>query len=171
MATQTSIFMEKEELKEGLIESQIQINFPRLIAWAISCWEHNIEGAVSCSCWLITEVNTKVEVKNQEEEEDVLICGTEHLWPSKREEAWMSDCKTDQNAITTCFEYLFMSCLRGLADLLPAKCNRYINKRQESSANGSLNWEATSCHEVILLRAEIAPRDGGTPVNNRQHVH
>lgn len=28
MATQTSIFMEKEELKEGLIESQIQINFP-----------------------------------------------------------------------------------------------------------------------------------------------
>lgn len=28
MAIQTSIFMEKEELKEGLIESQIQINFP-----------------------------------------------------------------------------------------------------------------------------------------------
>lgn len=28
MATQTSIFMENEELKVGLIESQIQINFP-----------------------------------------------------------------------------------------------------------------------------------------------
>lgn len=28
MATQTSIFMEKEEVKVGLIESQIQINFP-----------------------------------------------------------------------------------------------------------------------------------------------
>ncbi len=28
MATQTSIFMEKDELKVGLIESQIQINFP-----------------------------------------------------------------------------------------------------------------------------------------------
>lgn len=28
--------MEKEGLKEGLIESQIQINFPRLIARAIS---------------------------------------------------------------------------------------------------------------------------------------
>lgn len=54
MATQTSIFMEKEELKEGLIESQIQINFPCLIAWAISYWEHKIKGAVSCSCWLIT---------------------------------------------------------------------------------------------------------------------
>lgn len=54
MATQTSIFMEKEELKLGLIESQIQINFHRLIAWAISYWEQNIEGAVSCSCWLIT---------------------------------------------------------------------------------------------------------------------
>lgn len=29
MDTQTSIFMEKEELEEGLIESQIQINFPQ----------------------------------------------------------------------------------------------------------------------------------------------
>lgn len=47
MATQTSIFMEKEGLKEGLIQSQIQINFPRLIAWAIRYWEHDIEGAVS----------------------------------------------------------------------------------------------------------------------------
>lgn len=107
------------------------------------------------------EVNKKIEVKNQEEEkeeEDVLIRGTERPWPSRREEAWESDCKTDQNAITTCcFECLFMSRLRGLADLLPAKCNRYINKRQESSANGSPNWEATSCHEVILLGAEIAP--------------
>ncbi len=39
------------------------------------------------------------------------------------------DCKTDQNAITTCFERLFMSCLCGLADLVPAKCNHYTNKR------------------------------------------
>lgn len=54
MATQTSIFMEKEELKEGLIECQIQINFPCLIARAISYWEHNTDGAVSSSCWLIT---------------------------------------------------------------------------------------------------------------------
>lgn len=48
MATQTSIFMEKEELKEGLIESQIQINPPPppQIAWAISYWEHDIEGVV-----------------------------------------------------------------------------------------------------------------------------
>lgn len=63
------------------------------------------------------EVTPKVKVKKQgeeeeEEEEDVLICGTEHLWPSKRGEAWMSDCKTDQNAITTCFECLFMFRLR-----------------------------------------------------------
>lgn len=57
----------------------------------------------------------------------------------QRRDLDVPDCKTDQNAISTCFEPLFMSCLCGAADLVPAKCNHYTNKRQESSANGSPN--------------------------------
>lgn len=96
--------------------------------------EHNIEG-VGAQSWKLLMDHFSLAQSTEKKRRgrrsyDALISGPDHLEAEQeRRDLDVPDCKTDQNAITTCFERLFMSCPRGLTDLVPAKCNHYTNKR------------------------------------------
>lgn len=50
--------------------------------------------------------------------------------------------KKVQDDITTSLSCLFISCPKS--DLQAIKCNHDPHQKQESSANGTFNWEVTS---------------------------